>query len=142
MAVLFGIARGVAVIVSPQRKGPVILCVEDEPSLLELRKLQFEGAGYDVLAAASPEEALEAFATEHVDLVFTDYLLPRINGAELASRMKQLKPDVPIVLTSGVLECPEDATGVVDLFVAKPTDTGELISAIAALLPPAQRYGT
>jgi hypothetical protein len=56
--------------------------------------------------------------------------------------MKHLKPDVPIVLTSGVLECPQAAAGVVDLFVAKPADTAELIAAIAALLPPAQRYGT
>ena len=131
---------GVKVFVSANRA--VILCVEDEPAILELRKLQFENAGYSVLTAASPEDALEVFTKEHVDLVFTDYLLPRINGAELASRMKRINPDVPIVLNSGVLDCPEDAAGVVDLFLSKPVDTAELISAIAALLPPSERYGT
>ena len=121
---------------------PIILCVEDEPAILELRRLQFENAGYSVLTAASPEDAFEIFAKEHVDLVFTDYLLPRVNGAQLASRMKGIKSHVPIVLNSGVLDCPEDAAGVVDLFLTKPVDTAELISAIASLLPPAELYGT
>jgi CheY-like chemotaxis protein len=128
-----------AVPIAQQRA--TILCVEDEPCLLELRKLQFDRAGYVVLAAETAEAALEIFATHAVDLVFADYLLPGMNGVELAKRLKQINPHVRIVLTSGTGLCPEHAPEI-DLFIAKPEDPVEMISAIAALLRPRARYGT
>jgi DNA-binding response OmpR family regulator len=122
-------------------KRPVILCVEDEPTLLELRKLQLEQGGYQVHTARSADEAFAIFSTANIDLLLTDYLLPHVNGVALGFLMKRSKPDLTVVVISGSAECPTDAPGI-DLFLSKPMHTAEMLAAISALLPSAKRYGT
>ncbi|HEU5235222.1 MAG TPA: response regulator [Terriglobales bacterium] len=120
---------------------PTILCVDDAPYLLELRRLQLEGVGYRVLTAATPQDALGMFAKYQVDLLLTDYLLPEMNGIALALTMKRSRPDLLVVLTSGWPNWSDDSKGV-DLILPKPMDSKELRHAILRLLPSAQRYGT
>jgi CheY-like chemotaxis protein len=84
----------------------VILCVDDEAAALALRCLVLSSAGYEVLTAADGAAALEIFRSIQVDLVITDYRLPRLTGTQLAAEMKRLKPAVPIVLFSGLVEEP------------------------------------
>src|SRR5256885_15951998 len=85
-----------------------ILCVEDEPSQLLLRKLLFESEGYTVTTAKSGQEALTLFQAQAVDLVILDYWLqgdikpkrPVLNWVAVAREMKQLKPNIPIIIFS------------------------------------------
>jgi CheY-like chemotaxis protein len=84
----------------------VILCVDDEAAALAVRCLLLSSAGYEVLTAADGAAALEIFRSIQVDLVITDYRLPRLTGTQLAAEMKRLKPAVPIVLFSGLVEAP------------------------------------
>jgi two-component system response regulator GlrR len=120
---------------------PTILCVEDEPSLLELRRLQFERAGYRVFTAGGAEEALRTCAREKIDLVLTDYRLPGMSGVALGWLLKRNQPDLLVVLVTGAIDLEADPRGV-DLVLPKPMDTRELLSAIGELLGPAQQYGT
>lgn len=62
-----------------------------------------------VLEATSAEAALELFRRYEIDLVITDHLLPALAGTELARRMKQLKPRMPIALLTGLPEPPDGA---------------------------------
>lgn len=112
----------------------IILCVDDEPIPLKLRKLVLEKQGYRVIVANSGSEALQTLERQRVDLVLTDLLMPGLSGTELARRAKERDPDIPIVLFSGVNEVPEDAA-YADLFLSKMegptamcTKIGELLS--------------
>ena len=119
---------------------PIILCVEDDPNLLELRRLQFERAGYRVFTAGTPEDALRVCAREQIDLVLTDYQLPGMSGVALGWLLKRNQPDLPVVLVTGAPELEADSRGV-DLVLPKPMEARELLSAIGELLGPAQQYG-
>ena len=83
-----------------------ILCVEDEPSQLTLRKLLMESQGYNVITAESGQEALKQFQTNSVDLAILDYWMPRPNGMAVARQMKKLKPNVPIIIFSASQSSP------------------------------------
>ena len=96
----------------------VILCVDDEPNSLVLRKLVLQKAGYDVVTASSALLALEVLASRKVDLVLSDQLMPGLTGTELARQIKSRWPSLPVVLISGVNEIPADAD-IADLFMSK-----------------------
>jgi CheY-like chemotaxis protein len=97
---------------------PVILCVDDEPNSLVLRKLVLQKAGYEVVTANSAIAAMDVLASSRVDLVLSDQLMPGLTGTELARQIKNRWPSLPVILISGVNEIPADAE-VADLFMSK-----------------------
>lgn len=97
---------------------PVILCVDDEPNSLVLRKLVLQKAGYDVITANSASQALEVLNSRQVNLVLSDQLMPGQTGTELARQVKSRWPSLPVILISGVNEIPPDAA-IADLFMSK-----------------------
>lgn len=115
-----------------------ILCVDDEQLPLLLRKLVLEKQGYRVVTAGSASDALQALKEHRVDLVLTDQLMPGGTGTELAQSIKGIRPDLPVVLISGVNELPADARWA-DVFISKtegPTAMCEKISAALAAAHP------
>jgi CheY-like chemotaxis protein len=97
---------------------PVILCVDDEESILRLRSLVLEKAGYTPIMASSPFAALEALASAPVDLVLSDYLMPDMDGVKLTRAIKARNPDLPVLLISGVNDFPPGAE-IADGFLSK-----------------------
>lgn len=80
-----------------------ILLVEDEPAILRVTTQVLHSLGYQVLAAASPAEAL-SLAAEHaglVDLLITDVLMPEMNGLELATELRSRDPKLRTMFMSG-----------------------------------------
>jgi CheY-like chemotaxis protein len=59
------------------------------------------------------------FQAVEVNIVILDYAMPDLNGAQVASRMRALKPDVPILMYSGLTTVPDDVEGQVDAFLVK-----------------------
>jgi CheY-like chemotaxis protein len=96
----------------------VILCVDDEPNSLVLRKLVLEKAGYEVVTANSAALALDVLTSRQVNLVLSDQLMPGQTGTELARQIKTRWPTIPVILISGVNEIPVDAD-IADLFMSK-----------------------
>ena len=121
--------------------GFVILCVDDEPVPLKLRKLVLEKQGYRVILANSATEALETMARQRIDLVLTDFLMPGVSGTELARRSKERAPEIPVVLYSGVNEVPEDAV-YADLFLSKMEGPAAMCAKISELLTKFPRNGS
>ena len=112
-----------------------ILCVEDEPSQLLLRKLLMESQGYNVITAESGQEGLKQFQTNSVDLVILDYWMPRPNGMAVARQMKKLKPNVPIIIFSASQALPGEAIGIPDMWLRKAeTEPPDLLYAVERLL--------
>ena len=86
------------------RPRKVILCVDDNEQALSVRKFLLETRGYRVITALSSEEALEIFRNGSIDLVLSDLLMPQMDGNELVRRMKEITPDVPMILVSGTVK--------------------------------------
>jgi CheY-like chemotaxis protein len=113
----------------------VILCVDDDDIPLLLRQLALRKAGYEVIAAKSGAEALRLLssAAPRVDLVLSDYLMPKMDGVQLSKEIKALYPKMPVVLISGVTELPTSDVPL-DAFVSKVEGLGILCEQIATLL--------
>ena len=112
---------------------PVILCVDVETTGQMARRLLLSTEGYTVLTVTSGNAALKLFRCNHVDAVITDHLLSDFTGAELASEMKRLKPEVPIVLLTGLIDLPPGYEKA-DLVLTKGITPPEFLSEIAKLL--------
>ena len=102
-----------------------VLVVEDELPLRELAARVLVAAGYTVLQAGNGADALALLAghAEPVHLVFTDVVMPGMNGRELAARLAQLRPAIRVLYTSGYTEDAILRHGVLDdpgRFLSKP----------------------
>lgn len=116
----------------------IILCVDDEPNSLILRKLVLERAGFKVLTAGSAIQAMELLSTTPVDLVLSDQLMPGVTGTELARKVKAAHPQLPVILISGVNEMPPDANDA-DLFMSKMEGPVAMCEKISAVLSRSQQ---
>jgi CheY-like chemotaxis protein len=110
----------------------VILCVDDDAAALALRCAVLSSAGYEVLPAADGAVALELFRRIQVDLVITDYCLPGLTGMQVAAEMKRLKPAIPIVLFSGLVEAPLGSNHA-DLVITKGMPVVEFLREVGRL---------
>jgi CheY-like chemotaxis protein len=96
-----------------------ILFVDDEPSILTVRRLIFEVLGFSVLTAESGEEALEVLRSNAVDAVVLDYLMPGMDGEETARRIRGMRADLPIILSSECFSIPQRVSQLVSASVNK-----------------------
>jgi PAS domain S-box-containing protein len=97
--VLAGTARGSL----PIKGHGTVLLVEDEEILREMADTMLTRLGYQVLPAKDGVEAVEIF-TKHaneIDVVLSDLSMPRMNGWETLTALRQIRPDIPVVLASG-----------------------------------------
>src|ERR1700735_3117714 len=97
----------------------LVLCGDDEKIGLRVRKILLERAGYRVLTAPDGPSALEIFAAEPIEAVVLDYSMPGMHGGEVAVRMQQTKPHVPILLLSAYMGLSVEVTSLVDLYMTK-----------------------
>jgi CheY-like chemotaxis protein len=112
----------------------LILCLDDEPNALDGRKELLEGYGCEVLVTTSPQEALQLFGTNPVDLVLLDFHMPEMNGDVVAQQMKASKGDVPIAMLSADEELSESLLQSVDAFISKSDPPRHLLKVVEQLL--------
>ncbi len=116
-------------------KGKHILVVEDEDTVRDICQRILQKEGYAVTAVRSAEEALLQFQQTPAtfDLVFTDIILPGRTGLQLAADLARLKPEIPILLTSGYSDenAHWDAVSQYDFqLINKPYSLTELLQAV------------
>jgi CheY-like chemotaxis protein len=119
-----------------EQESHLVLCVDDELIGLQVRKIILERAGYRVLTAADGPAGLEAFAAEPVEVVVLDYSMPGMHGGEVASRMRQIKPEVPILLLSAYIGLPPEVISLVDLYMIKGEGAPLLLKKLSSLFQP------
>ena len=112
----------------------MILCIDDEPTGLMVRKILLQRHGYEVLTALSGSEGLELFVANPVDAVVVDYAMPGMNGDQVAAEMKRLKPSVKILLLSAYVDFPEEALKWVDKRAVKGVSPTLLLDELQRLL--------
>jgi CheY-like chemotaxis protein len=113
---------------------PTILCIEDDPIYLLLRKKVLERDGYTVIGVTTAAEALTALREAPVCAIIADHMLQGTTGTELAIEMKKIKADVPIILFSG--RVPEHLNNV-DVYVNKGEPTATLLGIVREVV---ERY--
>ncbi len=119
--------------VATESRKATLLCIDDDKTALHIRQLVLEMSGYTVLVASNSATAMEIFSSSVVDMVVSDHFLQDGTGIELAAAMKKLKPDVPIVIISGMVDAPEGMEHA-DLFICKGDSPPEVLRKISELL--------
>jgi CheY-like chemotaxis protein len=114
----------------------LVLCIDDELVGLQVRKILLERAGYRVLTASDGVSGLAIFSVEPVEAVVLDYSMPGMHGGEIAIRMRQTKPQVPILLLSAYMGLPVEVTTLVDLYMTKGEGAPVLLEKLSSLLQP------
>jgi CheY-like chemotaxis protein len=125
-----------------------VLVVDDEGIIRDLARSALEASGFRVLEARDGLEAVEIFQSgqETVDLVLLDMTMPRMGGAEAFRRIRDLRPGVRILLTSGYTQ-KESMESLADLppdgFLQKPFRIKELVALVRNILQsPAHNINT
>ncbi len=116
-----------------------VLVVDDDPAIAQVTQRLLERQGYRVTARTSSPEALELLRVDagQFDLMLTDQTMPGLTGLQLAEAALQLRPELPIILTSGMEDTPladqGRALGVRE-FLVKPVNIRDLGEAIRRVL--------
>jgi DNA-binding response OmpR family regulator len=107
-----------------------LLCLHHDPVQLGL----LEEHGYELVTAANGHEGLRLFMSRSVDAIVLEYYLGLLDGVTIASVIKQVRPEVPIVMLSDPVEIPGDALRCIDAIVAKSDGPHFLLATIYFLL--------
>ena len=112
-----------------------ILAVDDDALVLMNTTLMLEDLGHQVVEAYNGGEALEFLESgEHFDLVLTDHSMPKMTGAELAARIQERWPHLPVILATGYAELPSGEGGRLPK-LSKPFSQSQLAEVLAHTLP-------
>jgi CheY-like chemotaxis protein len=110
-----------------------ILVVDDEPQVCEAIAMMLSFHGYEVVIAGGGNAALTLFAQDKFDIVTTDYMMPEMNGMELALAIKAKAPDQPVIMITAhadLLNASAVPLTGVDEVLSKPFRFGDLQAAI------------
>jgi signal transduction histidine kinase/ActR/RegA family two-component response regulator len=116
-----------------------ILLIDDEEQIVSMEQQMLENLGYEVTARTDSTEALKEFSLQpqNFDLVITDMTMPQMTGDELAQKLLDIKPDIPVILCTGFNEdiTEEKALAMgIQKFVMKPVIKNDLATTIRTLL--------
>jgi len=123
------------------RGSGTILVADDEPLVLALIRNALERSGYQVLAAANGMEALELLKqnADDVKVVILDVTMPGMSGEETFKRMKAIRPNVPVILSTGLseIETAERFAGAgLAGFLQKPYTASQLAEKVKSAMQP------
>jgi DNA-binding response OmpR family regulator len=117
-----------------------ILCIEDEPEMIDLIRLILERKGFEVLGAVGGHEGLEAIRSEKPDLILLDLMMPDVDGWEV---YRQMKADselqhIPVVVVTAKAQSIDKVLGLhiakVDDYVTKPFGPSDLLESVERVL--------
>ena len=123
---------------------PRVLCVDDEPVILQILRRLLEGHGFEAVTCSDPTTAISTFSAGSFDVVITDIHMPGMDGLTLMRTLRQREPELPVVVVTGqgtvdtaIQALREGATGM----LVKPFTGHELLAEVRRALGSAQmRY--
>jgi signal transduction histidine kinase/ActR/RegA family two-component response regulator len=119
----------------------VILVVEDEDRVRTMTVEALRGLGYEVIPASGPQQAIDGLNSHrHLHLLFTDIVMPGMNGRALADRVKAIRPSVKVLYTTGYTRDAVIHNGMLDrdvAFLPKPFTVDQLAHKVRQTLDAA-----
>ena len=120
--------------------GKRVVCIEDEPEMIDLVKLILSRRGYQVLGAMGGREGLEAVVREKPDLVLLDLMMPDMDGWEVYQKMKadDTTKGIPVIVVTAKAQSIDKVLGLhiakVDDYITKPFGPQELLESVERVL--------
>jgi len=117
-----------------------ILCIEDEPEMIDLISLILSRRGFEVKGASGGREGLEMVRKEKPDLVLLDLMMPDMDGWEVYQQMKASKATstIPVIVVTAKAQSIDKVLGLhiakVDDYIAKPFSPQELLNSVENVL--------
>jgi len=116
-----------------------ILLIDDEEQIIDIEQQILERLGYKVTSKTDSQEALEEFAAlpNHFDLVITDMTMPKMTGDQLARKLMDIRPSIPVILCTGFNETITEEKALamgIDKFIMKPIIKDDLARTIRTVL--------
>lgn len=114
-----------------------ILVVEDNKNLRKLMTTYLKNNSYEVLEAEDGEMALDVIDTQHIDLIITDIMMPRLDGYELTKELREANYTMPILAVTAKESIDDKREGFlsgVDDYMVKPVDMDEMVLRVGVLL--------
>jgi len=118
----------------------VVVCIEDEPEMIDLVKLILGRKGFDLVGAVGGREGLETVRRLKPDLVLLDLMMPDMDGWEVYQQMKadETLKDIPVVVVTAKAQSIDKVLGLhiakVDDYVTKPFGPQELLHSVRKVL--------
>jgi DNA-binding response OmpR family regulator len=117
-----------------------ILCIEDEPEMIDLIRLILGRRGFDVHGAAGGAEGLQKVRETHPDLVLLDLMMPDMDGWEVYQQMKadEGTRNIPVIVVTARAQNIDKVLGLhiakVDDYIAKPFSPQELLNSVEKVI--------
>ncbi|MBC7977500.1 MAG: response regulator, partial [Myxococcales bacterium] len=113
--------------------GPTVLVIDDEELVRDVVARMIEDLGYAAISAPDGPAGLAIVEQQTIDAVLVDFTMPRMSGAEVVTALRARRPDLPIVLCSGI---DRENRGIrADAYLPKPFRMDSLDQTLAKLLP-------
>jgi len=131
-----------------EKETKIILCIEDEPEMIDLIRLILSRRGFVVRGANSGEEALTIMHAEQPDLVLLDLMMPDMDGWEVYQRMKsdEATKKIPVIVVTARAQSIDKVLGLhiakVDDYIAKPFSPQELLNSVDDVLAGRKKAST
>ena len=118
---------------------PVILVVDDQFQNIELLEAYLVPQGYEIVKAASGEEALEKLSGDQIDLILLDIMMPKMSGIEVLEKLRadEQTKAIPVVMVTALKETEDKVKALeagCDDFISKPFGKVELLARVKSIL--------
>jgi DNA-binding response OmpR family regulator len=120
--------------------GKRVVCIEDEPEMIDLVKLILSRKGFQVVGAMGGREGLDAILREKPDLVLLDLMMPDMDGWEVYQKMKaeESTKAIPVIVVTAKAQSIDKVLGLhiakVDDYITKPFGPQELLESVEKVL--------
>ena len=117
-----------------------VVCIEDDPEMIDLVKLILAREGYEVIGAMGGREGLETVEAVRPDLVLLDLMMPDMDGWEVYQQMKSSETmrDIPVIVVTAKAQSIDKVLGLhiakVNDYITKPFGPSELLSSVLRVL--------
>ena len=121
-----------------QQTGLKILLIDDEGEFASTLAERLNLRGFSASVALDGESGLERLKAEHCDLVLLDVMLPGMHGIEVLRRIREIKPELPVILLTGQAGAKDGIEGMkqgAKAYLTKPVDLRDLLDLFAELNP-------
>lgn len=120
-------------------QGITVLLIDDEEMVINISEMMLKNLGYRVLKAHSGFEGVQLFEENQskIDLIISDLEMPRMNGEEVMDRLREIDPQIKVMLSSGALTDTDEQDVMnkgFDGFLKKPYDLDTLSEKMAEIL--------
>lgn len=127
----------------PSQRRRTVVCIEDEPAMIDLVKLILKNRGFEVLGALGGKEGLDLIARVKPDLVLLDLMMPDMNGWDVYQQMKadESMKSIPVIVVTAKAQNIDKVLGLhiakVQDYITKPFSPAELLKSVNRVLDEA-----